>query len=43
MNLSSFGGIGRALANRNYRVYSYGSAASLIGTWMQRAAVGWLA
>ena len=43
MNLSYFGGIGRALANRNYRVYSYGSAASLIGTWMQRAAVGWLA
>ena len=43
MNLSSFGGIGRALANCNYRVYSYGSAASLIGTWMQRAAVGWLA
>lgn len=43
MNLSLFGGIGRALANRNYRVYTYGSSASLIGTWMQRAAVGWLA
>jgi len=43
MNLAAFGGIGRALANRNYRVYTYGSSASLIGTWMQRAAVGWLA
>ena len=43
MKLSSFGGIGRALTNRNYRVYTYGSSASLIGTWMQRAAVGWLA
>jgi len=43
MNPSHFGGIGRALSNRNFRVYTYGSAASLIGTWMQRAAVGWLA
>ncbi len=43
MKLSAFGGIGRALSNRDYRVYTYGSSASLIGTWMQRAAVGWLA
>jgi MFS family permease len=43
MNLSHFGGIGRALSNRNFRVYAFGSAASLIDTWMQRASVGWLA
>lgn len=33
----------RALGERNYRVYTIGNAISLIGTWLQRIAVGWLA
>jgi MFS family permease len=33
----------RALAARNYRIYAAGNAVSLIGTWVQRIAVGWLA
>jgi predicted MFS family arabinose efflux permease len=33
----------RAFAHRNYRIYAGGNAVSLIGTWMQRVAVGWLA
>ena len=40
---SGFHHIGRALANPNYGTYTLGSAVSLIGTWMQRVAVGWLA
>ena len=32
----------RALHHRNYRLYSYGQGISLIGTWAQRVAVGWL-
>ncbi len=39
---SGFGGIARALRNPNYGLYTAGNAASLIGTWMQRIAVGWL-
>ncbi len=38
-----FGNATRAFAHRNYRVYAGGNAVSLIGTWMQRVAVGWLA
>jgi predicted MFS family arabinose efflux permease len=34
--------IARALRNPNYGVYTAGSAVSLIGTWLQRVAVGWL-
>ncbi|HXO90500.1 MAG TPA: MFS transporter [Stellaceae bacterium] len=40
------GGLGKvvlALAHRNYRIYAGGNAVSLIGIWMQRVAVGWLA
>ena len=37
-----FGGILDALRHRNFRVYISGNAVSLIGTWMQRTAVGWL-
>ena len=37
-----FGGIAQALRNPNYGLYTAGNAASLIGTWMQRIAVGWL-
>ncbi|HYM31501.1 MAG TPA: MFS transporter [Candidatus Cybelea sp.] len=32
-----------ALAYRNYRTYIIGNGISLIGTWAQRIAVGWLA
>jgi MFS family permease len=37
------GGIVPALAHRNYRIYAGGNAVSLIGIWLQRVAVGWLA
>jgi predicted MFS family arabinose efflux permease len=39
---SGFGAIRQALSNPNYGIYTAGNAASLIGTWMQRVAVGWL-
>ena len=39
---SGFGGILGVLRHRNFRVYISGNAVSLIGTWMQRTAVGWL-
>lgn len=38
-----FGNIARAFAHRNYRVYVTGNSISLIGWWLQRVAVGWLA
>src|SRR5262245_46722063 len=34
--------MGRALANRNYRLFFAGQGVSLIGTWMTRLATGWL-
>jgi MFS family permease len=37
------GNVARAFAHRNYRIYAGGNAVSLIGVWMQRVAVGWLA
>src|SRR6267142_3923011 len=40
------GGLGNAvlaLTHRNYRIYAGGNAVSLVGIWMQRVAVGWLA
>lgn len=39
---SGFGAIRQALRNPNYGIYTAGNAASLIGTWMQRVAIGWL-
>src|SRR5262245_28379406 len=39
---SAFGGLGRALAHRNYRLFFVGQGVSLIGTWMTRIATGWL-
>jgi MFS family permease len=36
------GGMFRALASRNYRIYLTGSFVSNIGTWMQRVAQDWL-
>lgn len=32
----------RALKHRNYRLYFTGQSISLIGTWMQQMAIGWL-
>lgn len=44
MELSAgFRSIVSALRNPNYGIYTAGSATSLIGTWTQRVAVGWLA
>ena len=37
------GNIARAFAQRNYRIYATGNGISLIGWWLQRVAVGWLA
>ena len=37
------GNVALAFAHRNYRIYAGGNALSLIGIWMQRVAVGWLA
>jgi predicted MFS family arabinose efflux permease len=40
------GGLGNvvlAFNHRNYRIYAGGNAVSLVGIWMQRIAVGWLA
>ena len=41
--LAGLGNVGQALTHRNYRIYAAGNAISLIGVWMQRVAVGWLA
>lgn len=40
---SRLGGIAVAMANRNYRLYTLGAIPSLLGTWIQRMAMGWLA
>lgn len=42
VSFSGFGRIARALGNPNYGIYASGNAISLVGTWMQRVAVGWL-
>ena len=34
--------IGRALRNRNYRLFFAGQSVSLIGTWLTRVATSWL-
>src|SRR4051812_11330428 len=34
--------MGRAFADRNYRLFFAGQAVSLVGTWMTRLASGWL-
>jgi len=38
-----FANAGRAFAHRNYRIYVSGNSVGLIGTWLQRVSVGWLA
>ena len=39
---SRLGAIVRALRSRNFRLFFAGQSISLIGTWMQRIALGWL-
>jgi predicted MFS family arabinose efflux permease len=41
--LAGLGNISRTLAHRDFGVYVAGNSISLIGTWMQRIGVGWLA
>ncbi len=41
-SLSSYGAI-RVFRNHAYRIYTEGNFVSLIGTWVQRVATGWLA
>jgi predicted MFS family arabinose efflux permease len=41
--LSGLGNIARTLAHRDFGIYVAGNSISLIGTWMQRIGVGWLA
>jgi MFS family permease len=38
-----FGSVGLAFAGPEYRAYAIGNLISLIGTWLQKVAVGWLA
>ena len=38
-----FGSVGLAFAGSEYRAYAIGNLISLIGTWLQKVAVGWLA
>ena len=33
---------GSAFGHRNYRLFFVGQAVSLVGTWMQQVAQGWL-
>ncbi len=42
LGTAGFGRIARALGNPNYGRYAAGNSISLVGTWMQRVAVGWL-
>jgi len=41
-NFGVFDGAARAMRHRGYRNYTLGSVTSLIGTWVQRVALGWL-
>lgn len=40
--LSRFGGISRALSNRNYRIYWLGQVVMVQGFWIYKIASGWL-
>ena len=40
--LSRLNALGRALKNRDFAIYTAGNTISLIGTWIQRLATGWL-
>ncbi|MGE4062150.1 MAG: MFS transporter [Rhodospirillaceae bacterium] len=39
---SNFAALRRTLSNRDFAMFTAGSLVSVIGTWMQRVAVGWL-
>jgi predicted MFS family arabinose efflux permease len=41
-SFSGFGAVWRALRHRDFAIYTAGNSVSLIGTWMQRLATGWL-
>jgi predicted MFS family arabinose efflux permease len=41
--LAGLNSITRTFGQRNFRIYMYGASGSLIGTWTQRIAQGWLA
>jgi MFS family permease len=41
-NATGLKSIGRALRHRNFRLFFGGQTISLMGTWMQRIALGWL-
>jgi MFS family permease len=43
LNSIRFGHFGQALSHRGYRIFAIANLASVLGTWMQRVAVGWLA
>ncbi|UCH75065.1 MAG: MFS transporter [Rhodospirillales bacterium] len=40
--LADFGAIRSAFGNRNFAIFTAGSAVALIGLWVQRLGVGWL-
>ena len=42
LNIKSLKFLVRALGSRNFRLYFFGQATSLIGTWMQQIAMRWL-
>jgi MFS family permease len=42
IQLNNFRFLVRALSSRNFRLFFFGQAASLIGTWMQQIAMRWL-
>ncbi|MEE8517074.1 MAG: MFS transporter [Alphaproteobacteria bacterium] len=39
---ASFGGFRRAMANRDYAIFTVGNFICMAGDWLQRVAVGWL-
>jgi MFS family permease len=40
--INPLAGFMRAMRHRDYRLYTIGSVTSLVGTWVQRVALGWL-
>ena len=40
--MPSFTSLRQTLSNRNFALFTAGSLVSVVGTWMQRVAVGWL-
>lgn len=43
MSTGGAGGLALALKNPQFRLYTFGGTPSLLGTWIQRVAVAWLA